>query len=238
MVLRPITLRSPAADRDARLRRYARRMTSSGALSGAARRVDVPRILCRAQSSMGTSRLGRRGQRPAWTVGSSQMRKYRALADSNGPALTLEPSRRYRSPRKATARSDLAEHDWLVDDRFSVADVMCAGVLQGANARALLRPCRDSSPTCIAARNALSTRGPLRSRIAPAPDNSSVTGAHSGDTVLASITRARHRAETGPLNRIETKSREGDRHPSASCAEVPERTAATVGPAGLSRDLG
>ncbi|HEY2655919.1 MAG TPA: glutathione S-transferase family protein [Solirubrobacteraceae bacterium] len=34
----------------------------------------------------------------------------------------------------------LAEHDWLVDDRFSVADVMCASVLQGANARRLLEP--------------------------------------------------------------------------------------------------
>ncbi len=37
-------------------------------------------------------------------------------------------------------QSALAERDWLVDDRFSVADVMCASVLQGANARELLRP--------------------------------------------------------------------------------------------------
>jgi glutathione S-transferase len=37
-------------------------------------------------------------------------------------------------------QSVLAEHDWLVDDRFSVADVMCASVLQGANARGLLEP--------------------------------------------------------------------------------------------------
>ncbi|HEY3946523.1 MAG TPA: glutathione S-transferase family protein, partial [Solirubrobacteraceae bacterium] len=29
-------------------------------------------------------------------------------------------------------QSALADHDWLVDDRFSVADVMCASVLQGA----------------------------------------------------------------------------------------------------------
>jgi glutathione S-transferase len=34
----------------------------------------------------------------------------------------------------------LAERDWLVDDRFSVADVMCASVLQGANTRGLLVP--------------------------------------------------------------------------------------------------
>jgi glutathione S-transferase len=37
-------------------------------------------------------------------------------------------------------QSALADHDWLVDDRFSVADVMCASVLQGANTRELLRP--------------------------------------------------------------------------------------------------
>ncbi len=35
-------------------------------------------------------------------------------------------------------QSVLAERDWLVDDRFSVADVMCASVLQGVNARGLL----------------------------------------------------------------------------------------------------
>jgi len=35
-------------------------------------------------------------------------------------------------------QSALAERDWLVDDSFSVADVMCASVLQGANARGLL----------------------------------------------------------------------------------------------------
>lgn len=40
----------------------------------------------------------------------------------------------------AAMQSVLAEHDWLVDDRFSVADVMCASVLQGANARGLLEP--------------------------------------------------------------------------------------------------
>jgi glutathione S-transferase len=37
-------------------------------------------------------------------------------------------------------QSALIARDWLVDDRFSVADVMCASVLQGANARELLRP--------------------------------------------------------------------------------------------------
>jgi len=37
-------------------------------------------------------------------------------------------------------QSALAGRDWLVDGRFSVADVMCASVLQGAKARELLRP--------------------------------------------------------------------------------------------------
>jgi glutathione S-transferase len=37
-------------------------------------------------------------------------------------------------------QSALTHRDWLVDDRFSVADVMCASVVQGANARDLLGP--------------------------------------------------------------------------------------------------
>ena len=37
-------------------------------------------------------------------------------------------------------QSVLAERDWLVDDCLTVADVMCASVLQGANARGLLEP--------------------------------------------------------------------------------------------------
>ena len=37
-------------------------------------------------------------------------------------------------------QSVLADRDWLVEDRFSVADVMCGSVLQGANARGLLEP--------------------------------------------------------------------------------------------------
>jgi glutathione S-transferase len=40
----------------------------------------------------------------------------------------------------AAMHSVLIERDWLVDNRFSVADVMCVSVLQGANARGLLGP--------------------------------------------------------------------------------------------------
>ncbi len=44
---------------------------------------------------------------------------------------------------RGRVQSALAERDWLVNDRFSVADVMCASVLQGANARELLGPWPD-----------------------------------------------------------------------------------------------
>ncbi len=47
---------------------------------------------------------------------------------------------RFADAASAMESAVLAEHDWLVDDRFSVADVMCASVLQGANARGLLGP--------------------------------------------------------------------------------------------------
>lgn len=40
----------------------------------------------------------------------------------------------------AAMQSALADRDWLLGDRLSIADVMCASVLQGANARELLRP--------------------------------------------------------------------------------------------------
>jgi glutathione S-transferase len=54
---------------------------------------------------------------------------------------TVESPARDRFAGAAVAmQSALAERDWLVGDRFSVADVMCASVLQGANARELLRP--------------------------------------------------------------------------------------------------
>ena len=39
-----------------------------------------------------------------------------------------------------TIESAVDEHDWLLDSRFTVADVMCASVLQGANSRELLKP--------------------------------------------------------------------------------------------------
>jgi len=40
----------------------------------------------------------------------------------------------------AAIESALDARDWLLGARFTVADVMCASVLQGANSRAMLRP--------------------------------------------------------------------------------------------------
>jgi glutathione S-transferase len=57
-----------------------------------------------------------------------------------GEDVTDSPARDRFAEAAAAVQAALAEGDWLVDDRFSVADVMCASVLQGANARELLRP--------------------------------------------------------------------------------------------------
>ena len=40
----------------------------------------------------------------------------------------------------AALAAALGDREWLIDDSFSVADVMCASVLQGAYTRELLRP--------------------------------------------------------------------------------------------------
>jgi glutathione S-transferase len=57
-----------------------------------------------------------------------------------GEGVVDSPARDRFTAAAVAIQSALAERDWLVDDRFSVADVMCASVLQGANARELLRP--------------------------------------------------------------------------------------------------
>jgi glutathione S-transferase len=57
-----------------------------------------------------------------------------------GEGVTDSPARDRFTEAAAATESALGERDWLVDDRFSVADVMCPSVLQGANARELLRP--------------------------------------------------------------------------------------------------
>ena len=57
-----------------------------------------------------------------------------------GDGITDSPARERFTQAAGAMQTELAERDWLVDDRFSVADVMCASVLQGANSRELLRP--------------------------------------------------------------------------------------------------
>ncbi len=57
-----------------------------------------------------------------------------------GEEVTDPPARDRFTEAAVAVQSALAERDWLVNDRFSVADVMCASVLQGANARELLGP--------------------------------------------------------------------------------------------------
>jgi glutathione S-transferase len=54
--------------------------------------------------------------------------------------ITESPARTRFAAAADAMQLALGEHDWLVGDRFSVGDVMCASVLQGANARELLQP--------------------------------------------------------------------------------------------------
>jgi len=60
----------------------------------------------------------------------------RALAEG-----TTESLARDRFTQAAAAlESALSGGDWLLDPQFTVADVMCASVLQGADSRQMLRP--------------------------------------------------------------------------------------------------
>jgi glutathione S-transferase len=57
-----------------------------------------------------------------------------------GEGVTDSPAHNRFTEAAVAIESQLVGREWLVDDRFSVADVMCASVLQGANTRGLLRP--------------------------------------------------------------------------------------------------
>jgi glutathione S-transferase len=57
-----------------------------------------------------------------------------------GEGVSESPAHDRFADAAAAIQSALAERDWLLGVRLSVADVMCASVLQGANARELLRP--------------------------------------------------------------------------------------------------
>jgi glutathione S-transferase len=57
-----------------------------------------------------------------------------------GKGVTDSPAHDRFADAATAMQSALADRDWLVEGRFSVADVMCASVLQGADARGLLGP--------------------------------------------------------------------------------------------------
>jgi glutathione S-transferase len=56
-----------------------------------------------------------------------------------GEGIEESPARDRFTQAAAAVESALHGRDWLLGARFTVADVMCASVLQGANARELLR---------------------------------------------------------------------------------------------------
>ena len=57
-----------------------------------------------------------------------------------GEGTTESPAGDRFTQAAAAIESALDTRDWLLDAQFTVADVMCASVLQGANSRELLRP--------------------------------------------------------------------------------------------------
>jgi glutathione S-transferase len=95
-----------------------------------------------------------------------------------GEGVTDSPARDRFTEAADAVQSALADRDWLVEDRFSVADVMCASVLEGANARELLRPWPGLQAFVQRGEARPAYAQALRSRIAPAPDDSWSTLAH------------------------------------------------------------
>jgi glutathione S-transferase len=57
-----------------------------------------------------------------------------------GEGTTESPARDRFIQAAVAIQSALDARDWLLDSQFTVADVMCASVLQGAGSRELLRP--------------------------------------------------------------------------------------------------
>jgi glutathione S-transferase len=57
-----------------------------------------------------------------------------------GEGMTESPARDRFMQAAVAMESALGARDWLLAAQFTVADVMCASVLQGANSREMLRP--------------------------------------------------------------------------------------------------
>ena len=55
-----------------------------------------------------------------------------------GEGITVSPARDRFAQAATALESALGEHQWLLGDQFTVADVICASVLAGAQSRDLL----------------------------------------------------------------------------------------------------
>lgn len=64
---------------------------------------------------------------------------FRWISELRGDT-TQSPARDRFTQAADAMQSALEGHDWLLDTHFTVADVMCASVLQSANSREMLRP--------------------------------------------------------------------------------------------------
>jgi glutathione S-transferase len=62
---------------------------------------------------------------------------FRSIRDENAPD---QPSRERFEQAAGALAVALGGHDWLVGDRFTVADVLCVSVLGSAHTRGLLEP--------------------------------------------------------------------------------------------------
>jgi glutathione S-transferase len=89
-----------------------------------------------------------------------------------GEGVTDSPARDRFAEAADAIQSVIADRDWLIDDRFSVADVSARASFREPTREACSNRGQDSRPTCSAVRHARRTHGRLRSRIAPAADDS------------------------------------------------------------------
>jgi glutathione S-transferase len=88
---------------------------------------------------VGSSERGRAYQWVTFAISELEAPLFRWIREL-GEGVTESTAHDRFAEAAAAIQSALASRDWLVDDRFGVADVMCASVLQGANARELLEP--------------------------------------------------------------------------------------------------
>jgi glutathione S-transferase len=65
---------------------------------------------------------------------------YRWLSELAAEATTPSPARERFAQAAAAIETALDGRDWLLGERFTVADVICASVLGGAHTRGLLEP--------------------------------------------------------------------------------------------------